>query len=132
MTLAYLRGLIKPEYELGIKSRMREELMIQIASQQANAEYLIDWSRLDIDTLSVINPEHRQKTFASAMDSYIRGQALKQLQPYRRVDQIESVAPKSHSDEEMAHLFKILSRSRLYSKMDQTLAKHLKDQGITT
>lgn len=124
MTLAYSRGLLKSGYDYGVKSRLREELLLQVVSQQEEGDQLIDWGRLDIQSLPVIDPNYRQNAYQSAIDRYIQGRALKQLYPPKQAQQFKTKRHE-HSDEEMANLFKILKNSKVFSKMDEMLEQEI-------
>lgn len=57
MLLAYLRGLLRPGYVQGIRSQVREEVILAALDKEQQAAYNADLLALDASMLIKIKPE---------------------------------------------------------------------------
>jgi len=57
MLLAYLRGLLRPDYKQGMRSKVREEVILAALDKEQRAKYSADLIALEGSILSSLKPE---------------------------------------------------------------------------
>ena len=57
MLLAYLRGLLRPGYEQGLRSRVREECILAVIDKEQRADYNEGLIAMDVSMLSALKAE---------------------------------------------------------------------------
>jgi hypothetical protein len=122
MLMAHLRGLLKPDYEQGIRSMIREELVLQAVSQEIEGQGLLVNAQMTSSMLPAVEDKSRQRSLRAAMDNLRMGTALMRQEPYYKlVRQI-----KSHSLEANVAALKMLAHTDVFDILKANLNKETK------
>lgn len=120
--LAGLRGFLKPDYKFGIQSYIREDLLIRTMVREMEYDTFKARGLIEAELLSVANPNRRNIVYQNSVSYLLQGHGIREMQPYRKVNDMHLKAKDSHSVKEAAAAFKVLKAADLYAKMDAVLA----------
>jgi hypothetical protein len=115
LVLAHARGLIKPDYPHGIKSVIREELLLRQISRDIFGESYYHRAAVEANTLAVVDARSRDEIYKRARSFIMEGAAMKSFYSQTMLDQLQ------HKDQiEVAQgvsILKILEKSNLFDIM---------------
>lgn len=121
--LGALRGLIKPGYENGVNSVVREELLLRALGRELDGHALIHRGVLEGSVISIVDDTHRTSTYQRAIGYIMQGSAVQKLFPDKRIRDI-FVPPESREEAaQMGTLLKILKRTDYFDKMEELLSE---------
>jgi len=112
--LANLRGLLKPGYEHGVRSRVREILIIRDLQKEMMGQYFRAKAMLDIATVPFMQEGHARK-IAEAYNALHKSLLLSLLTPEKAQDMLESNIDNSPEIQETMREFVRLKESGLES-----------------
>lgn len=127
LLLAYFRGLLKPDYECGTKSRVREILVLRGLARELEADALVHKAKLDASMLPVMKPEAWPDLLNGLIVDYHKGVAFKSHASagvLRKIHQARRAS--ATSAREMAAAMKVLKKTDFMDKMDKVLAAAFK------
>jgi hypothetical protein len=122
MLLAHLRGLLKPDYPQGIRSMIREELVLQAVSQEVEGQGLMTQAQMTSSMMPAIDEKSRPRSLRMAMDNLRMGTALIRMEPYHKL--VRQV--KSHSLEANVAALKMLAHTDVFAILKANLNAELK------
>ena len=122
MLLAHLRGLLKPDYEQGVRSMIREELVLQAISQETEASGLLIQAQMTAAMLPAVEDKSKPRSLRMAMDNLRMGTALARMEPYHKL--VQQV--KAHSLEANVAALKMLAHTDVFDILRANLNKELK------
>ena len=129
--VAYLRGLLKPNYKNGISSRIRENLILEALNDELDAEAINNTLLVDISTTNIAPKENLSGLYDAIYDKIYRIRSLKEfekesatLKKNKKVEKVNEVKQRKHnSPEDLAKLYKILLSSGMLEKIANTKKK---------
>jgi len=119
MVLAHLRGLLKPDYQHGLRSRIRENVVLIALAREVDAESLGRRAVMEASCMSAVNPASRVKLHRDAMSLLNDSCQMAKLLDY---DAIEAKRPKLENERDVQDLmkaFEILRQTDVFDKMEQ-------------
>ena len=118
LLLAYLRGLLKPDYDSGVKSQIREMLVINALVREIEGGELKNRALLDAVTLDSMKPERRPAILTTAFNLQAQSGALRMQQSYTQVRKLKKWNPdEEKSVKEMMAVLKVLKHTNFADKM---------------
>ena len=91
MVAAFLRGLLKPTTEYGLRSIMGESVMLEAISAEVAADTFTLHAQLDAATLPVLNEKGVKSTMRSMGQRAARGSELRLMDIYRLESKAEDL-----------------------------------------
>lgn len=119
MLVAHMRGLLEPDYKQGVRSMIREELILQALSQEVEGHSLLVQAAMTSSMMPAIEEKSRPRSLRAAMDNLKLGTALLRLEPYSQL--VKGI--KSHSVEANIAALKMLAHTDVFSILKQSLEK---------
>jgi hypothetical protein len=124
--VAYLRGLLTPYYKNGLRSRIREDLVLEALSDELDASTLTNSLSADIGLISTIQGENLSGLYDGIYAKISKIRALKEFD--KKYDEThntytgdpESATTERHktqSAEGLAKLYKVLEKSGTLTKI---------------
>lgn len=118
MVLAHLRGLLHPDYRHGVRSRIREELVLRAISREVDAESFQARAIVEAVCMTAVAPAYRAKLHQDAMQFLTDSNMLAKLLDF---DVIERKRPKLENQRDVKELmqaFSILRETDVFHKLD--------------
>ncbi len=118
MVLAHLRGLLQPAYPHGVRSRIREELVLRGISREVDADSFKTRAIVEAVCMSAVAAPYRAKLHRDAMQFLTDANMLAKLLDF---DIIERKRPKLENQRDVKELlaaFDILRETDVFHKMD--------------
>jgi hypothetical protein len=114
--------LIRPEYDCGVHSQVRETLLLNALAREQEGNFLQLRAVLDTLLLPVMRPEYRQELLQSSQQMAFRGAALRELCGKRQLKQIQELDPTNKKTiAEMVAVLKTLKESDFSDRMANVL-----------
>lgn len=126
MILAHLRGLLKPGYEQGVTSVIREELVLQAISQENEARGLLTQALMTSSMLPAFNDQARPKQLRQAIDNLRMGTSLLKMESYDKI--VRQV--KARSVEANIALLHVFEQTDVFDILKKTLERETKNAGV--
>ena len=120
LILGALRGLIKPGYDQGVASVIREELLLQALSREIDGQAMVNRGLLEGSALPVIEGMRRPMTYRGAVGFLLRGNAMRRLVPVEVMRNILNPDQREEINKTSAML-KVLKRTDFCDRMAAAL-----------
>lgn len=115
--LGALRGFIKPGYEYGINSVIREELLTRALSREIDGEAFMNRGLMEAAIVPVVEGMRRPQAYRRAMGYILQANAMMKLQPHQDVKDIHLTDNDKQQIQKTIALLKVLKRTDFSDKM---------------
>lgn len=118
MVLAHLRGLLEPDYKNGVRSRIREELVLRAIAREVDAGSFESRAIIEAVCMSAVAPPYRAKLHQDAMQFLTDSNQLFKMLDY---ESIEAKRPKLENQRDVQELiaaFNILRETSFFQTLD--------------
>ena len=123
--VAYLQGLLKPDYRNGISSRIRENLVLEALNDELDAESINNTLLVDISSTNIVPREDLSGLYDSIYDKIYRIRSLKEFEkesaPLKKNKKVEKVATdkkvRYNSAEDLVKLYNVLLDTGMLEKI---------------
>ena len=119
MVLAHLRGLLKPDYQHGIRSVIRENLVLTALSREIDSNAFAQRAMIEAVCMTAVAPGYRSKLHRDALSLLNDSNQLAKLLDY---EAIERKRPKIENERDVKDLmaaFNILRETDVFATMDK-------------
>lgn len=106
MVLAHLRGLLKPDYAQGIRSKIREEIVLRAILREYDAEAFLALSQFEASALPAAGERYRGELYNASRHQLLQATQMARLMTKT---QIERVLPPLHKARDIQHLSKVFN-----------------------
>lgn len=117
LVLAHVRGLLKPDYPHGIKSVIREELLLRQINRDIYGDSYYHRATVESNLISVVAPNARDEVYKKAASMVMEGAAMRAFYSQSMLDKIK------YKDKiEIAQgvsILKILEKSNLFDILNK-------------
>ena len=121
LRLANLRGLLKPDYPHGVRSQIRERMVLEDLSREAESKILTFKALADLMILPFIDASKRAKLVEGAAGILQSSLLLAKLCELQHVDSRQNDAVNDDLTERMAKAFNVLKEAGLGAMMHRAL-----------
>ena len=121
MFLAHARGLLKPGYSQGIRSIIRENLLLRQIDREIDGKVYMTRAVMESNFLQVVSPAYRSRIVDSAVGLLNQAGALLTFTPYKKVAAMSVKNRDEHELNQSVAVLKILKKSDYFDKMAEFL-----------
>lgn len=121
MVAAYLRGLLKPSHQFGLRSAIAEDVILEGLAADMNAQAMADGIRVDTGTLPVLTEKGIRATvqrinYRLGRISQLRGQDI-----YRVAEQLAGRLKLENRSDELSlfQLYQIAEKKGIFKAFDE-------------
>ena len=115
--LAAVRGLIKPGYDFGVASVIRETLLTRAISREIDGQTLSDRGMLEATIATITAPPYRPASYREAVGYLMQGNALAKLLPGRSVKKIQLSSNDRLQIKNAVTMLNLLKQTDFYDRM---------------
>lgn len=124
MVLAHVRGLLKPDYPNGVRSRIRERMLLNSLERETQGSGFLARANVEAASLAAADPGACPKIYTRALGYVLQGISLLQLMPYSQTLNITKRIANLDDIKKQAILFKVLKKTNFYEKMASVLERY--------
>ncbi len=119
--LAAVRGLVKPGYDYGVSSVIREDLLTRAISREIDGQTLTHRGVLEAAIAQITDPAWRPTSYRHAVGYVMQGNAMTKLQPARNVRKIQLNRDDRVQIKNAVTMLNLLKRTDFYDRMAAVL-----------
>lgn len=123
MILAHTRGLLAPDYPQGIKSWIREQMVLSCLEREVQGQGFLTRSIISAAALPVTEPAAMTRAYVRSMSYVEQAVSLLLGTPYDKWLQERN---ETSDLEKTGRVFKVLKKTDFYDRMHRTLREALK------
>lgn len=112
-----MRGFIKPGYDYGVSSVIREELLTRALSREIDGQTFLSRGLLEASIVSVVEGMRRPQAYRQAIGYVLQGNAMLKLHPSKDVKRMHLSQDQQREIQKVATLLKVLKRTDFCDKM---------------
>lgn len=117
LILGALRGFVKPGYDYGVNSVIREELLTRALAREIDGQSMADRGILEGAIVQVVEGMRRPEAYRQAVGYIRQGNAMRCLHPAAEIKRIHLSADQQNEIRKVATLLKVLKRTDFCDKM---------------
>lgn len=117
LILGALRGFVKPGYDYGINSVIREELLTRALARELDGQAMMNRGMVEGSIVPVVEGMRRPAAYRQAIGYVRQGNAIMRLHPTADVQRIHLNEDQQKEIRRVASLLKVLKRTDFCDKM---------------
>lgn len=115
--LGAVRGLIKPGYEFGIASVIREDILTRAIGREIDGRTMAGRGMVEAAIAQITAPSFRPSTYREAVGYLMQGNALTRLMPNRNVQKIQLSSNDRLQIKNAMTMLNLLKQTDFYDRM---------------
>jgi hypothetical protein len=125
MVAAYLRGLLKPNHQYGLRSRISEDVVIEALATEMMATNMTSAVNFDLTLIPVLNEKGRLAAVDRVTEKLRRVAELRANDLYRVADQLTGSLRLSNTKKELSlfQLYQIAEKHGIFEEFSKAAEK---------